>query len=420
MLISYLDLTVDDFGLAGVHRTFLNPGVFTLSVVTVYHRPLPCDRPPSLFTTPFHHSYPFRHHSPEIPIVLDIPTDLPTVPELPAVSPFLCSDDSESESADESPERHVSLRLHVDMVSRWRDRVRFCPSSPSGSSSPDTTIPSTKIATASPACKSTPVIIASPAVRSRIRTTVRKSTLGLRLVMMPSRSAALRKARRAALPLETSSSDTSSGSSSDLAPRVLSLTQADLLPPRKRYRGTSAMHSDESSGEGSQVTQTESDMDSNIRADVEAVTTTAATAIVNGLGIKPVLAGVEAGFEPGLAVVETERQLEDGMQGVYDHLQEIPLQRIDDIESRQIEQEGRNLIADSERSGLLARVVALEGSNTRLRDAICVERVRSDSLQRRLGNVEEELRQVRELHAHESQRLWRMETFMMRTQDYRP
>ncbi|GKG37651.1 hypothetical protein Tco_0456874, partial [Tanacetum coccineum] len=52
-------------------------------------------------------------------------------------------------------------------------------------------------------------------------------------------------------------------------------------------------------------------------------------------------------------------QFEEGMQGVYDHLQEIPLQRIDDIESRQIEQEGRNLIADSERSGLLARVMAL-------------------------------------------------------------
>ncbi|GJZ27347.1 hypothetical protein Tco_0645960 [Tanacetum coccineum] len=107
------------------------------------------------------------------------------------------------------------------------------------------------------------------------------------------------------------------------------------------------------------------------------------------------------------------------MQGVYDHLLEIPLQRIDDIKSRQIEEEGRNLIVDSKRSGLLARVVALEGSNTRLRDVIGVERVRADSLQRRLGYVEEELRQVYELQAHKSQRLWRMETFMMRTHDFR-
>ncbi|GKA29740.1 hypothetical protein Tco_0715985 [Tanacetum coccineum] len=84
----------------------------------------------------------------EIPIFQDIHIDLPTAPELPAV----------------------------------RDKVRFHPSSPSGSSSPDTTIPSveipvtpispassTEIATASPACNTlTPVITASPAVRSHI------------------------------------------------------------------------------------------------------------------------------------------------------------------------------------------------------------------------------------------------------------
>ncbi|GJV24651.1 hypothetical protein Tco_1377346 [Tanacetum coccineum] len=58
------------------------------------------------------------------------------------------------------------------------------------------------------------------------------------------------------------------------------------------------------------------------------------------------------------------------MQGVCDHLQEIPLQRIDDIESRHREQEGRNLIVDDERSSLLEHVVALEGSYTSLRDAL--------------------------------------------------
>nr|GFA21364.1 hypothetical protein [Tanacetum cinerariifolium] len=79
----------------------------------------------------------------DIPIIPDMPTDLPTIPELHVVSPFLCSNDSESESADELPERHVSLRPHDDMVSRWRDRVRFRTSSPSGSSSSDTTISST-------------------------------------------------------------------------------------------------------------------------------------------------------------------------------------------------------------------------------------------------------------------------------------
>nr|GEW86039.1 reverse transcriptase domain-containing protein [Tanacetum cinerariifolium] len=61
-----------------------------------------------------------------------MPTDLPTAPELPAVSPFLCLNELESESVDESPERHVSLRLHDEVVSRWRDMVRSRPFSPSG------------------------------------------------------------------------------------------------------------------------------------------------------------------------------------------------------------------------------------------------------------------------------------------------
>ncbi|GJU02288.1 hypothetical protein Tco_1112626 [Tanacetum coccineum] len=160
------------------------------------------------------------------------------------------------------------------------------------------------------------------------------------------------------------------------------------------------MHSDESGDEGSPETQTESKIDSGIRADIEAVTVTAASATDNGLGIEPVMTGVETNIGPELAAVETESKPEEAEAD-----DEADAERIDDIESRLIEQEGRNLIVDSERSGLLARVVALEGSNTRLQDAIDVERVRVDSLQPRLGYVKEEPRQVRELRAHESQRL---------------
>ncbi|GJX12072.1 hypothetical protein Tco_0201931 [Tanacetum coccineum] len=175
----------------------------------------------------------------EIPIVPDITIDLPTTPKLPAVSPFLCSNDFEldlePEPADKLPERHVSLRFYDDVVSKWRDRARFRPSSPSGSSSPDTTIPSaeipvapippapsTEIGTAPPACKTlTSVITTSPAVSSRIWTTARKSTLRLRPVMIPARSAALRRARQVALSSESSSPSTSSGSSSDSASHTL-------------------------------------------------------------------------------------------------------------------------------------------------------------------------------------------------------
>nr|GFB85761.1 hypothetical protein [Tanacetum cinerariifolium] len=59
---------------------------------------------------------------------------LPPALELPLVSPFLCFDDSkadsESEPAEQRPQRHKSLFVHDVMVSRWRDRVTSRPSSP--------------------------------------------------------------------------------------------------------------------------------------------------------------------------------------------------------------------------------------------------------------------------------------------------
>ncbi|GJR40753.1 pentatricopeptide repeat-containing protein [Tanacetum coccineum] len=366
-----------------------------------------------------------------------------------------------SEPADELPERHVSLRLYDDVVSRWRDMVRFRPS-PSGSSSPDTTIlsaeipvaptppaPSTEITTASPACDtSTAVITASSAVRSHIRTTARKSTLGLRPVMTPTRSVALCRARQAALSIETSSSDTSSESSSDSASHTskssftaslqgtqispedylhhsskairspsgpltcrrpqcldyttptsssstgpsrkrsrslatsisfavhtvgaLSPTRVDLLPPHKRYRGTSAMHSDESGDEGSPETHTESDMDSDIRADIKAESQRL------WLLLRQLM---EAGDETD-AEIQPKGTIEIGVDvaigiDIPDNLlMPDAIERLGQLEE-----------------GMRERVMALEGSNTRLRDTLGIERVRADSLQRRLGYVEDELKQ---------------------------
>nr|GEZ90360.1 hypothetical protein [Tanacetum cinerariifolium] len=73
---------------------------------------------------------------------------LPLVPELPLASPFLCSNDSEADSecepAEQGPERHESLAVHDATVSRRRDMVASRPSSPSGSSPHDTFAPLSK------------------------------------------------------------------------------------------------------------------------------------------------------------------------------------------------------------------------------------------------------------------------------------
>ncbi|GKD16133.1 hypothetical protein Tco_1205291, partial [Tanacetum coccineum] len=324
----------------------------------------------------------------EVPIVPDIPTDLPSAPELPAVLPFLCSNDSESEPADELPERHVSLRLYDDVVSRWRDR-RFQLSLPPPG-------PSIKIAIASPACDvSTLVITASSVVCRRIRMTTRKSTLGLRPVMTPTRSAALCRACRdlhlryhhpilhpdlhqiqrrilqRVLLLLLYRVHTA---------RPLSLTQADILPPHKRYRGTSAMHLDESGDEGSLDMHTESDIDSDIQTDIKAETVAAATT-VDGLDIKPVMTGVEMVFEPGLAVIKSESELEEAEADDEADVEVQPQGTIKigvdvttliDIPHALPMPDTIERLEQLEES-VQERIVALDGSNTRLRDALAIE-----------------------------------------------
>ncbi|GKB84477.1 hypothetical protein Tco_0956749 [Tanacetum coccineum] len=55
----------------------------------------------------------------------------PPVSVAPKVSPFLCSDNSESDT--EIPERHVSPTPHEAMLTRWRSRVALLSSSPTNS-----------------------------------------------------------------------------------------------------------------------------------------------------------------------------------------------------------------------------------------------------------------------------------------------
>nr|GEW12673.1 putative reverse transcriptase domain-containing protein [Tanacetum cinerariifolium] len=307
----------------------------------------------------------------EIPIVQDVPIDLPTVPELPVILPFLCSDDSKSEPVDELPERHVSHGSFGAMVFRWRAKVISRPSSPSGSSLPNATIqmaeipvtlvppaPSTEIATASPACDiPTSVITASPTVPLSLETSSSDTLFGS---SSDSTSHTSESSFIASLQIDTLGPWTFDGFDFDLWAEIvpefrfwingasmwpqcldyttstpflaarpsrkrtrspatsipstvhiagsLSPARVDLLPPCKRYRGTSAI-SNESSDEGGPDTSAESETDLDIQADIEAETTAAnmiAVATVNELGIKPDMAVVETGFELGLAVVESK------------------------------------------------------------------------------------------------------------------
>ncbi|GKB51746.1 hypothetical protein Tco_0902499, partial [Tanacetum coccineum] len=84
-------------------------------------------------------------------------SSLPPVSVAPMVSPFLCLDDSESDT--EMPERHVSPTPHDVMLARWRSRVTSRSSSPT-TSTPE--IPTTLIPPAPPAIVAPSTDIISP------------------------------------------------------------------------------------------------------------------------------------------------------------------------------------------------------------------------------------------------------------------
>ncbi|GJS21693.1 hypothetical protein Tco_0450325, partial [Tanacetum coccineum] len=181
--------------------------------------------------------------------------------------------------------------------------------------------------------------------------------------------------------------------------RALVSSHVDLLPPRKRFRDSISLEDN-----------VEEDIDANVLADIEADAITIEVAVD-----KDVEAGVDAGIGMDVDVeddvedeaessdrgtmkvrvdvvaridipngmlmpVATEHleQVEEVAQDIDGHVMEIPLHRVEDIETGQRELEARSLIAGGERASLLEQVVSLERSNARLRGTLRMERARAD------------------------------------------
>ncbi|GJZ15604.1 putative reverse transcriptase domain-containing protein [Tanacetum coccineum] len=157
---------------------------------------------------------------------------LPPTSELPLVSPFLCSDDSEADNkskpAEQRPERHESLAAHDAMVSRWRDRVASRPSSPSGSSSHDTFLPSFEFPIAP--------VVAPPRIRRRPLLTARKKVGPFSDRRLAWRRVSYRSSDRYSSP-DFTSDPSSSGSSLD------SLSDTSFGSPSNSFSDTSSVYS---------------------------------------------------------------------------------------------------------------------------------------------------------------------------------
>ncbi|GJZ61608.1 hypothetical protein Tco_0617745 [Tanacetum coccineum] len=262
--------------------------------------------------------------------VITISSDVSEKSVRSIVSRVILFDTIPTEPADELPERHVSLGPFSAMVSMWKAKVISRPSSLLGSPLRDIVVPF-----AGPVGQHFHLRHHHPVLHQIQHNMLQRVLLPplykvhtdhfSKVVCSPSGPLTCRRPQCSDYATPTSCSYAGLCSDyvvcspsgpltcrrpqcSDYATPTsfhtagsLSPAQADLLPPHKRYRGTSAAHSHESSDEGSPETHMKSDMDSNIRADIKAEIAAAAStvaAIVDG--------GVDTGFEPGLVVVKSE------------------------------------------------------------------------------------------------------------------
>ncbi|GJV70455.1 hypothetical protein Tco_1490450, partial [Tanacetum coccineum] len=362
-------------------------------------------------------------------------SSLPLVSVAPMVSPFLCSDDPESDT--EMSGRYVSPTPHDVIFARWRSRVA------SQSSSPTTSTPEIPTALIPPApsaivALSTDIISPIDAPPGIIHssghsisghsvsghtppvTTIADSSAPSRFVYPPlARTPRYREAYRRwrSAPSSTMyppmTSESSAGDSS---------SESSAGPSCKRCRSPTAT--------GFYFTTKDSvkeDIDTDVLADIKADATAVEVAI--NMDIK---AGVDAGIgikvdvgvdiedevegevkssdrgtmEVGVDVVvgidnsndmlmpDAIECLEQVVHNIYGHVMEIPLQRVEDIELGQRELEARSLISSRESATLLDYVASLKRSNARLLGTLRMESARADRFRRRMGFMESELKQI--------------------------
>ncbi|GJR44897.1 hypothetical protein Tco_1313000 [Tanacetum coccineum] len=413
--------------------------------------------------------------SAEVPIVpvdpLVAPEDsLPPALELPLVSPFLCSDDSEADSD--------------VLVLRWRDRVTSRSSSSSGSSSHDIFAPSSEFLVAPvfapPKIRQLPCDFNMPGRLSFSIGPFRTILTGLSVVYLmlsvvnsspglyvlisfslvlildssldtssgsPSDSlsdtssvhssgcdasgqthsgSSTRVAQSRVIPrfisersLDSSSlsagpsrkicrSPTTSVPSSNPVSRSISPTHADLLPPRKRFK-------DSYSPEDSR----EEHMEIGI-ADAEAVVD---LGIGDGAHIED---GIEMAVDPLVTggIFESTRgdipDLEGTLYDIVHYMSEVPLDRITEFKTAQRQLEAGQLMASRERTGLTDRIRRLGLENLKVRALLCIERDRVQSLRHHMVLSQEEFRQIRRDHDDARRRLRRLELFVERHLGFRP
>ncbi|GKD18303.1 hypothetical protein Tco_1207461 [Tanacetum coccineum] len=236
--------------------------------------------------------------------------------------------------------------------------------------------------------------------------------------------------------------------------RSLTLTRADLLPPRKRFRDSySSEASIEEDVEGGPI-ETGVDMElgdgdgddvgdhveidfRDARDDTEGYEADASDGDTIEVGIDPRSAPIaeEVSVEPAgddssdssgtrdgsvRSVEDMPVDLEDAVRDFYHHMSEVRVDRIVGIESAQRRLEADQLMASGDRATMAERIYSLRLENLKIRAMLGIERDRVDSLRLHMSLSQEEFRQIRRDRDDARGRLRRMESYLERRFGFRP
>nr|GEU78170.1 reverse transcriptase domain-containing protein [Tanacetum cinerariifolium] len=185
-------------------------------------------------------------------------------------------------------------------------------------------------------------------------------------------------------------------------PGALAPARADLLPPRKRFRSSSATLSPEDSIEESmEIYSEEDDIDSDVMSDIEEDIAVETVAIEAAADVE-----VDTGFEADVGMYsddEAEEEAESSVRGTIEIVidKAIGLEVTEDIHAPDADK------GDRETFDIGLDVVIQELM-------LCVERERVDSLRRHMSYTQEELRQIRMSRYYDRAEFRRLKTFAMR------
>ncbi|GJV36562.1 hypothetical protein Tco_1409039 [Tanacetum coccineum] len=220
---------------------------------------------------------------------------------------------------------------------------------------------------------------------------------------------------------------------------ALSPVRADLIPSPKRVKDSGYLADvevdpreislrDDAIVRVSDEPHLEQDIDPEIQAEIDECIAYADALRDRGIDARVVVeavdrdeteTGVRGPVEEG-AVEATYETLGDLVQRFHDHTQAIPVHRIQAIEGVQREQGHRIVGVESAVIALTERIAELERDNRRLRGTMSVESQRVDRLQRGMSRMQRELRQMRRLRFYDRVRVGRLEACARKHMGYRP